>query len=119
MLFRSNSHQNDHSNGGNGGPPDVHQDNGWGNGDDNSPGNSLNHNNAENDQTPSGHYDDFVSRFIAENPVDHNTIPTHDILNDHIDNGPDVHIPDVLHDVPVEIHDVYHDYHDTSGHHYS
>ncbi len=33
------------------------------------PGNSGPHNNAENDQTPNGHNDDLVSRFIEENPV--------------------------------------------------
>ncbi len=29
-----------------------HEDNGWGNGDDDAPGNSLPNNGAENDQTP-------------------------------------------------------------------
>jgi hypothetical protein len=74
---QGNSHENDSGNGGNGGPPDNHQDNGWGNGDDAAPGGSGPHNNAENDQTPSGHYDDFVSRFIEENPVDHTQIVDH------------------------------------------
>ena len=116
---QGNSHQNDYGNGGSGGSPDDHQDNGWGNGDDSAPGNSLNHNNAENDQTPSGHFTDLVDKFIAENPVDHGNIPTHDIPNDHLDSLSDTHIPDILYDVPVEVHDGYHDsydHHDSSYH---
>jgi hypothetical protein len=67
---QNNDEKDPPGNGGDGGKPENHQDNGWGNGDDDAPGNSLPHNNAENDQSPSGHYDDFVSRFIEENPVD-------------------------------------------------
>jgi hypothetical protein len=45
--------------GGGGNPPPgggkgKHKNNGWGNGDQDAPGHSLNHNGAENDQTP-GH----------------------------------------------------------------
>ena len=91
-------------NGNDRGKPENHQDNGWGNGDDDAPGGSLNHNNAENDQSPSGHYDDFVSRFIEENPVDLNDINTHEIPNEHSTDNFDTHIPDVVLDNLPEVH---------------
>jgi hypothetical protein len=68
---QNNDSENPPGNGGGGGKPDNHQDNGWGNGDDTAPGNSGPHNNAENDASPSEHYDDFIGRFIEQNPGDH------------------------------------------------
>jgi hypothetical protein len=53
--------------------------NGWGNGDDDAPGGSGPNNNGENDETPSGNYDELVSRFLEENPMDE--IPSLDIYN--------------------------------------
>ncbi len=91
-------------NGNGGGKPDEQQNNGWGNGDDDAPGNSLNHNNAENDQSPSEHYDDFVGRFLEENPVDLNDINTHEIPNEHPLDNFDTHIPDVVLDNLPEVH---------------
>lgn len=64
---KNNDSEDPPSSGGNGGKPENQQDNGWGNGDDDSPGNSGPHNNAENDATPSEHYDNLVGRFLEEN----------------------------------------------------
>ncbi len=83
---QNNDSENSPGNGGNGGKPENHQDNGWGNGDDDAPGNSGPHNNAENDATPSEHYDDFVGRFIEENPVDFSQSATYNWEYDNDDH---------------------------------
>jgi hypothetical protein len=114
---QGNSHQNNNGNGGNGGKPDNHQDNGWGNGDDDAPGGSQPHNNAENDQTPSGNYDDLVGRFLEENsgrfpeenPIDvtYNWEQDNDSFLDYIDQPVFPHeVPELPHfDLPMDYFD--------------
>ena len=65
-----NQNSSDEDDGGNGGGSgrNPQGNNGWGNGDDNAPGRSGPNNNAENDESPSGNYDELVSRFIEQNP---------------------------------------------------
>ena len=72
-----NSDDENDSGNGRGQGQNSQRDNGWGNGDDDAPGGSGPNNNAENDETPSGNYDELVSRFLEENPV----TPTLDIYN--------------------------------------
>jgi len=62
---QNNNSENDNSNGGGGRDvPERGQNNGWGNGDDDAPGNSGANNNAENTETPSGNYDVLVNKFL-------------------------------------------------------
>jgi hypothetical protein len=74
-----NSDDENDSGNGRGQGQNSQRDNGWGNGDDDAPGGSGPNNNGENDETPSGNYDELVSRFLEENPMDE--IPTLDIYN--------------------------------------
>ena len=67
-----NQNSSDEDDGGNGGGSgrNPQGNNGWGNGDDDAPGRSGPNNNAENDESPSGNYDELISRFIEQNPQD-------------------------------------------------
>lgn len=104
--------------GGDRGKPESHGNNGWGNGDQDAPGNSLTHNNAENDQTPSGHTADLVDKFLNDFPTDE-TIATYNWEfdnDDYLDYKDEYITPDdfvELHvvDFPIDHH------HDVPTHH--
>ena len=101
---QGNNPQNDNDNGGGRGNPTRGENNGFGNGDDDAPGNSLIHNNAENNQTSDSDIGILIDKFVEENPG----TEWHDHLNiehDHYEpeyvtdvNIPDAHEPSIYFD---------------------
>jgi len=95
---QGNNPENDNGNGGGGGnDPQRGENNGFGNGDQDAPGNSLDNNNAENDQNSVGNY---VDRFVKENPGSHwhEEIPPFD---DSVDfDDPQISLPVIDFEIP-------------------
>jgi len=100
--------QNTNDNGGSGrNVPEKGQNNGWGNGDDDAPGNSASHNNAENNQTSDADIGFLIDRFVEENPgtewYEDFNVQCDNYESENID---DVHIPDVhISDINFDISD--------------